>query len=53
MSRRESALQFLTNMYNRTMESERMLEEGRDSVHIAIFENKGDVQSSSNYRRIK
>ena len=49
----ESALKFLTKLYNRTMESERMPEEWRDSVLITIFKNKGDVQSCSNYRGIK
>ena len=46
MSRRESALKFLTKLSNRTMESE------RDSVLIPIFKNKDDVQSCSNYRGI-
>ena len=49
----ESALKFLTKLYNRTMESERMPDEWRDSVLIPIFKNKGDVQSCSNYRGIK
>ena len=49
----ESALKFLTKLYNRTMESERMPEEWRDSVLIPIFKNKGDVQRCSNYRGIK
>ena len=49
----KSALKFLTKLYNRTMESERMPEEWRDSVLIPIFKNKGDVQSCSNYRGIK
>ena len=49
----ESALKFLTKLYNRTMESERMPEECRDSMLIPIFKNKGDVQSRSNYRGIK
>ena len=40
---RESALEFLTKLYNRTMESERMAEESRDSVLIPMFKNKGDV----------
>ena len=39
----ESALAFLTILYNRTMESERMPEEWRDSVLIPIYKNKGDV----------
>ena len=49
----ESALKFLMKLYNRTMESERMPEEWRDSVPIPIFKNKGDAQSCSNYRGIK
>ena len=49
----EIALEFLTKLYSRTMESERMPEEWRDSILIPIFKNKGDVQSCSNYRGIK
>ena len=49
----EIALEFLTKLYNTTIESERMSEELRDSVLIPIFKNKGDVQSCSNYRGIK
>ena len=49
----ESALKFLTKLYNRMMESESMPEEWRDSVLIPIFKNKGDVQSCSNYRGIQ
>ena len=48
----ENALEFLTKLYNRTMESERIPEEWRDSVLITIFKNKGDVQGNSNYRGI-
>ena len=48
----ESAVSFLTKLYNRTMESERMPEEWVDSVLIPIFKNKGDVQSCNNYRGI-
>ena len=47
------ALEFLTKLYNRTMESERTPEDCRDSIMIPIFKNKGDVQSCSNYRGIK
>ena len=49
----EIALEFLRKLYNRTMESERMPEEWRDSILIPIFKNKGAVQSCSNYRGIK
>ena len=45
----ESALKLPTKLYNnRTMESEKMSEEWRDSVLIPIFKNKGDVQSCNN-----
>ena len=47
------ALEFLTKLYNRMMESERMPEEWIDSVLIPMFKNNGDVQSCSNYRDIK
>ena len=44
----DSALEFLTKLYNITMESERMPEEWRDSVPITMFKNNGDVQSCTN-----
>ena len=44
----ESALKLLTKLYNRTMESEKMSEDWRDSVLIPICKNKGDVQSCNN-----
>ena len=46
---REGAPEFLTKLYNRTIESERMLEEWRDSVLIPIWKNKGDLQGCSIY----
>ncbi|KAK3536847.1 hypothetical protein QTP86_027037, partial [Hemibagrus guttatus] len=49
----EAAVEFLTNLFNRVLESERMPEEWRRSVLVPIFKNKGDVQSCSNYRGIK
>ncbi|KAK3545654.1 hypothetical protein QTP70_009556 [Hemibagrus guttatus] len=49
----EAAVEFLTNLFNRLLESERMPEEWRSSVLVPIFKNKGDVQSCSNYRGIK
>ncbi|KAK3546774.1 hypothetical protein QTP86_001526 [Hemibagrus guttatus] len=48
----EAAVEFLTSLFNRVLESERMPEEWR-SVLVPIFKNKGDVQSCSNYRGIK
>ncbi|KAK3509598.1 hypothetical protein QTP70_006792 [Hemibagrus guttatus] len=49
----EAAVEFLTSLFNRVLESERMPEEWRRSVLLPIFKNKGDVQSCSNYRGIK
>ncbi|KAK3512376.1 hypothetical protein QTP70_007443 [Hemibagrus guttatus] len=48
----EAAVEFLTSLFNRVLESERMPEEWR-SVLVPIFKNKGDMQSCSNYRGIK
>ncbi|KAK3568517.1 hypothetical protein QTP86_008630 [Hemibagrus guttatus] len=49
----EAAVEFLTSLFNRVLESERMPEEWRRSVLVPIFKNKGDVQSCSNYMGIK
>ncbi|KAK3522566.1 hypothetical protein QTP86_024988, partial [Hemibagrus guttatus] len=49
----EAAVEFLANLFNRVLESERMPEEWRRSVLVPIFKNKGDVQSCSNYKGIK
>ncbi|MCJ8736420.1 hypothetical protein PDJAM_G00257950 [Pangasius djambal] len=49
----EAAVEFLTSLFNRVLESEKVPEEWRRSVLVPIFKNKGDVQSCSNYRGIK
>ncbi|KAK3541849.1 hypothetical protein QTP86_008058 [Hemibagrus guttatus] len=49
----EAAVEFLTSLFNRVLEGEKMPEEWRRSVLVPIFKNKGDVQSCSNYRGIK
>ncbi|KAK3559987.1 hypothetical protein QTP86_033672, partial [Hemibagrus guttatus] len=49
----EAAVEFLTSLFNRVLESENMPEEWRRSVLVLIFKNKGDMQSCSNYRGIK
>ncbi|KAK3561687.1 hypothetical protein QTP86_012557 [Hemibagrus guttatus] len=49
----EAVVEFLTSLFNRVLESEKMPEEWRRSVLVPIFKNKGDVQSCSNYRGIK
>ncbi|KAK3555889.1 hypothetical protein QTP86_029801, partial [Hemibagrus guttatus] len=46
----EAAVEFLTSLFNRVLESERMPEEWRRNVLVPIFKNKDDVQSCSNYR---
>ncbi|KAK2899938.1 hypothetical protein Q8A73_013067 [Channa argus] len=49
----EVAVEFLTSLFNKILESERMPEDLRKSVLVPIFKNKGDVQSCGNYRGIK
>ncbi|KAK3524972.1 hypothetical protein QTP86_011798 [Hemibagrus guttatus] len=49
----EAAVEFLTSLFNRVLESEKMPEEWRRSVLVPIIKNKGDVQSCSNYKGIK
>ena len=49
----ETAVDFLTRLFNRILESETMPEEWRRSVMVPIFKNKGDVQNCGNYRGIK
>ncbi|KAK3559189.1 hypothetical protein QTP86_005183 [Hemibagrus guttatus] len=49
----EAAVEFLTSLFNRVLESEKVPEEWRRSVLVPIFKNKGDIQSCSNYRGIK
>ncbi|KAK3543928.1 hypothetical protein QTP70_031839, partial [Hemibagrus guttatus] len=49
----EAVVEFLTSLFNRVLESEKMPEEWRRSVLVLIFKNKGDVQSCSNYKSRK
>ena len=49
----EIAVDFLTTVFNKILESEKMPDEWRNSVLVPIFKNKGDVQNCSNYRGIK
>ena len=48
----EVAVEFLTRMFNKMLESAGIPEEWR-SVLVPIFKNKKDVQSCGNYRGIK
>ena len=49
----ELAVDFLTRLFNKILEDERMPDEWRRNVLVPIFKNKGNVQSCSNYRGIK
>ena len=49
----EVAVVFLTTVFNRIMESEKMPDEWRRITLVPIFKNKGDSQNCSNYRGIK
>ncbi|KAI5629602.1 hypothetical protein C0J50_7994 [Silurus asotus] len=49
----EMAAEFLTRLFNKILEVERMPEEWRRSLLVPIFKHNGDVQTCSNYRGIK
>ena len=49
----DMAVRFLTRLFNRILEGERMPEEWRKSILVPIFKNKGDAQSCTNYCGIK
>jgi hypothetical protein len=47
------AIVWLTKLFNTIFRSNRMPDEWRRSILVSIFKNKGDIQSCTNYRRIK
>jgi hypothetical protein len=47
------AIVWLTRLFNLIFRSNKMPDEWRQSILVPIFKNKGDVQSCTNYRRIK
>jgi hypothetical protein len=47
------AVEFLTVLFNRILDGEKMPEEWRRSILVPISKNNGDVQSCGNYRGIK
>ncbi|KAK9142709.1 hypothetical protein Syun_012109 [Stephania yunnanensis] len=49
----EIGLTWLTKLFNKILKSKRMSIDWRRSTLVPIFKNKGDIQSCSNYRRIK
>jgi hypothetical protein len=50
---RDVAIVWLTKLFNLIFRSNKMPDEWRRSILVAIFKNKGDVQSCTNYQRIK
>ena len=44
----ELAINFLTRLFNKILEDERMPDEWRRSMLVPIFKNKGGMQSCSN-----
>jgi hypothetical protein len=44
---------WLTKLFYLIFRSNKMPDEWRRSILVPIFKNKGDVQSCTNYRRIK
>jgi hypothetical protein len=47
------AMVWLTKLFNLIFRSNKTPNEWRRSILVAIFKNKGDVQSCTNYRGIK
>jgi hypothetical protein len=44
---------WLTKLFNLIFRSNKMPDEWRRSILVSIFKNKGDMQSCTNYQRIK
>ena len=47
------AIVWLTKLFNHIFRSNKMPDEWRRSILVPIYKNKGDIQSYTNYRRIK
>ena len=47
------AIVWLTKLFNHIFRSNKMSDECRRSILVPIYKNKGDIQSCTNYRRIK
>ena len=50
---RDTAIIWLTKLFNHIFQSNKMSEEWRRSILVPIYKNKGDIQSCTNYREIK
>ena len=48
-----AGVKYLTDIFNRIMEGEKMPDKWRRSILVPIFKNKGDIMSCGNYRGIK
>ena len=49
----EVGVKWLTNLFNKIWQSNKMPDEWRKSTLVSLYNNKGDIQDCSNYRRIK
>ena len=47
------AIVWLSKLLNHIFRSNKMSDEWRRSILVPIYKNKGDIQSCTNYRRIK
>ena len=47
------ATSWLTNLFNKILQTNKMPDEWRKSILVPIYKNKGDIQNCSNYRGIK
>ena len=49
----EFGVKWLTKLFNKIWQSNKMPEEWRKSTLVPLYKNKGDIQDCSNYRGIK
>ncbi|KAI3437513.1 uncharacterized protein J3R85_005279 [Psidium guajava] len=47
------AISWLTKLFNKILQANKMPNEWRNSMIVPIYKNKGDIQNCSNYRGIK
>ncbi|KAI3412287.1 DNA polymerase [Psidium guajava] len=47
------AISWLTKLFNKILQANRMPDEWRKSMIVPIYKNKGDIQNCCNYRGIK
>ena len=49
----EVGIEWLTTLFNKIWQTQRMPQEWRESTLVHLYKNKGDIQNCSNYRGIK